>query len=222
MEQTPIHDKHNPDLLKIIPQSAKNIIEVGCSSGALAREFKKISPSSNWFGVELNPEYAAMAQRFCDGTQVADIEECGPEFFHAHNHRDCWVFGDTLEHMKDPWSVLANIRKVIPENGSIAACIPNAQHWSIILRLTTGNFKYEPSGLLDKTHLRWFTRKTMINLFQSQGFKIVAGMPRIFEDATQNKFIPLLAELAKLTGANDKQTAKDLLPLQYVIRAIPV
>lgn len=220
MEQTPIHDKHNPDLLRIIPQSAQNIIEIGCSSGALAREFKKISPSSNWFGVEINPEYAAIAQRFCDSTLVADIEECSLAFFQAQSNRDCWVFGDTLEHMKDPWSVLGNIREVIPATGSIVACIPNAQHWSVIVRLASGNFRYEPSGLLDKTHLRWFTRKTIVELFQSQGFKIVEGMPRIFEKGNQNKYLPLLVELAKLTGVDEKEIDKDFLSMQYVVRAI--
>lgn len=220
MEQTPIHDKHNPDLLRIIPQSAQNIIEIGCSSGALAREFKNISPSSNWFGVEINPEYAAIAQRFCDSTLVADIEECSLAFFQAQSNRDCWVFGDTLEHMKDPWSVLGNIREVIPATGSIVACIPNAQHWSVIVRLASGNFRYEPSGLLDKTHLRWFTRKTIVELFQSQGFKIVEGMPRIFEKGNQNKYLPLLVELAKLTGVDEKEIDKDFLSMQYVVRAI--
>lgn len=221
MEQTPIHDQHNPDLLNIIPRSARHIIEIGCSSGALAREFKKISPSANWFGVEIDPGYAALAQRFCDQTLVADIEACDDHFYRAHAHRDCWVFGDTLEHFKDPWAVLRKIRQVIPATGCIAACIPNAQHWSVIVRLATGDFRYEPSGLLDQTHLRWFTRKTLIELFQSQGFQVVAGVPRRFHEPNRDTFWPWLTQLAQLTGAKDEQMLQDMLPLQYVVRAVP-
>lgn len=222
MNQTPMHDKHNPDLLSIIPPQASSIIEIGCSSGALAREFKKMSPHSTWLGVEINPEYAAFARQFCDETLVANIEECDFDFYRSQQNRDCWIFGDTLEHLKDPWAVIGNIRKVIPEHGCIAACVPNAQHWSVVVRLATGQFRYESSGLLDRTHLRWFTRATLIELFQSQGFKIIAGKPRIFKEAQRDRYLPLIADLAKQAGADADQVVKDSLPLQYVVRAVPV
>ncbi len=222
MDQTPIHDQHNPALLSLIPAQSNRVMEIGCSSGALARAFKKTSPQAHWVGMEIDPDYAAQAQRFCDQTLVADIEACDAAFFQSHRDRDCWVFGDTLEHLKDPWSVLAQIRKVIPAHGCIAACVPNAQHWSMQVRLATGQLTYQPSGLLDRTHLRWFTRQTLLALFKSQGFQVVAGKPRIFPEAQRETFLPLIGQMAKAAGVDEKQAIRDATPLQYVIRAVPI
>lgn len=91
---------------------------------------------------------------------------------------DCWIFADVLEHLYDPWQVLRRIRSQLAESGQVIACIPNAQHWGVQARLNAGLFRYEDMGLMDRTHIRWFTRTTMIDLFQSTGFKIVEGMPR--------------------------------------------
>lgn len=220
MEQTPIHDNHNPDLLRLIPQSSKNVIEIGCSSGALAREFKR-SNNVNWIGVEIDASYAELANRHCDKTIITNIDDCDLDFYKEFTDRDCWIFGDTLEHFKDPWSVLKNIRAVIPQNGSVIACIPNAQHWSLITRLAIGDFRYEDSGLLDKTHLRWFTRQTIVELFSSQGFEILEGIPRIFDEPHREKFLPWIAEIAKTCGVNPELAVHDATPLQYVIRAVP-
>jgi spermidine synthase len=68
MKQNPIHDNFNPDLLRIIPKSVKRVIEVGCSSGALAREFK-MQNQTDWFGIEINNEYAEIAKKYCGKTE---------------------------------------------------------------------------------------------------------------------------------------------------------
>jgi 2-polyprenyl-3-methyl-5-hydroxy-6-metoxy-1,4-benzoquinol methylase len=222
MQQTPVHDSHNPDLLRLIPTKSKKIIEIGCSSGALAREFKKQSPTVHWVGMDIDPDYVELAKRYCDQTLVGNIELKDEQFYREYADCDCWIFGDTLEHLKDPWAVLGHIRKVIPAHGVVTACIPNAQHWSLIVRLAVGDFRYEDDGLLDKTHLRWFTRQTMIELFDSQGFTIAEGGPRIFDEPNRERFLPLIAEIAKSCGANPEVTVNDALPLQYVVRAIPI
>jgi len=222
MKQTPVHDNHNPDLLRLIPPTVKNVIEIGCSSGALAREFKKQSRDVNWIGIEIDASYAELAKRYCDKTLVANIDDCNYSFYTEFTDRDCWVFGDTLEHFKNPWSVLKHIRNTIPRDGSIVACIPNAQHWSLIVRLAMGDFRYEDSGLLDRTHLRWFTRQTMIELFETQGFRIVEGIPRVFNEPNRDKFLPWIAEIAKSCGIDPEIVINDTIPLQYVVRAVPV
>ena len=221
MQQTPIHDAHNTTLLQFIPVGAKRVVEIGCSSGALAREFKKTSPDCHWLGIDIDPGYAEAAARFCDATLALDIDSAGKDFFASHRDRDCWIFGDTLEHLKDPWRVLKEIRAVLPDHGCIVACIPNAQHWSVIVRLAVGDFRYEDSGLLDRTHLRWFTRQTMIELFESSGFKITAGQPRVFEEPHRDEFLPLIGEIAKVCGLENQAVINDAMPLQYVVRAEP-
>jgi len=221
MKQTPVHDNHNPDLLKVIPAESKFLVEVGCSSGALAREFKKISPSCDYLGIEIDSDYASLAKRYCDHTQVLNIEEADDEFFEDNSFRDCWIFGDTLEHFKDPWKILKKIRHVIPSNGCVVSCIPNAQHWSVQARLNIGNFRYEDSGLLDRTHLRWFTKTTMIEMFDEAGFTITGGLSRIFDEPHRQAFLPIIGEMAKLSGLDPEVAIADCIPLQYVIKAIP-
>jgi SAM-dependent methyltransferase len=222
MDQTPAHEQHNPDLLALIPKIARQLIEVGCSSGALAREYKKINGNCRYTGIEVNPGYARLAQRYCDAVVELDIEAADETFFRDASACDCWIFGDTLEHLRDPWLLLSRIRKVIPISGSIVACIPNAQHWSVQARLSCGDFRYEASGLFDRTHLRWFTRATIVELFSASGFTIVDGSRRIFDEPEREKVLPAIRAMADSVGADADEAVKNSLPIQYVVRAVPV
>jgi SAM-dependent methyltransferase len=221
MQQTPVHEQHNPDLLSFIPADARSLIEVGCSSGALARAFKAQSPQCHYLGIEIDPAYAELARRHCDESVSFDIESAPDSFWVEQRDRDCWIFGDTLEHLRDPWALLRRIRGVIPAHGSVVACIPNAQHWSLQARLSVGNFRYQSSGLLDRTHLRWFTRLTMIELFEQSGFKVEAIRPRVFNEAQRERFLPLIEQMAQAAGADAQQAVRDAMPMQYVFRVKP-
>lgn len=221
MQQTPVHEQHNPDLLAFIPSGSRRLAEIGCSSGALARAFKHQAPDCDYVGIEIDAAYVELAKRYCDRTMVLDIELADESFWAGLADRDCWIFGDTLEHLKDPWSVLEQIRRVIPAEGRVVVCIPNAQHWSVQARLSVGDFRYESSGLLDKTHLRWFTRQTIIELFDTTGFRIEAGMPRVFQDPIRDTFLPVIESMARAAGGDPKAAIEDALPLQYVMRAVP-
>lgn len=222
MQQTPAHDAHNPDLLNMMYPNLISVIEIGCSSGALAREYKKRYPNCDYFGVDIDSTYLERAKTFCDGVAACDLDLATSEFFQEHAQRACWVFGDTLEHFKDPWKVLRNIRRVIPGDASVVACIPNAQHWSLVAKLATGDFRYVESGLLDRTHLRWFSRQTIVELFQETGFVIEAGVPRIFDEPARDSFLPMIANLAKASGVPPDLAVNDAIPLQWVVRAKPV
>jgi len=222
MTQTPAHNNYNPDLLKLIPTDSKHLIEVGCSYGALAREYKKINPKSYYVGIDIENSYLDKAKEFCDKTESLNINNVDKVFYENNKNCDCWIFGDTLEHTIDPWEVLKNIRKVIPTHGCVIACIPNVQHWSIQAKISIGDFRYQDSGLLDKTHLRWFTRQTINELFINTGFKIIAGQPRIFNEPDREHFLPIIKQMALKAGAKEHQLEaiiNDTIPLQYVVKA---
>ncbi len=221
MQQTPVHEQHNPDLLAMIPEAARYIVEIGCSSGALAREFKKKNAQVHYVGVDISADYIELAKRHCDEHVVQDVDMADDSFFERHGQADCWVFGDTLEHLKDPWAVLERIGKRLSHHGVVVACIPNMQHWSIQARLACGDLRYEDQGLLDRTHLRWFTRQTMIELFVSSGFEIDAGIPRIFHQPQAAPILEQIRQMAKVLGVQEEQAVHDAMPLQYVIRARP-
>jgi hypothetical protein len=221
MEQTAAHEQHNPDLLRMIPPDARSAVEVGCSSGALAREYKKINPAVLYTGIEVMPQYIPLARRYCDVVHELDIESVGEDAMRTSLAGECWIFGDALEHLKDPWGVLGRVRRTLPANGSVVACIPNAQHWSVQVRLNNGAFRYEAEGLLDRTHLRWFTRITLIEMFLQAGFRIEAAHPRIFSHPATERVIASIRQMASDLGSDPDMAATDALPLQYVVRAIP-
>ena len=222
MQQTPVHDLHNPDLLGVMRPTTRKVLEIGCMSGALAREFKKLVPDVLYTGVEIDASYAELAKKYCDSVYTLNIDEAPDYFWEVQSDVDAWIFGDVLEHLRDPWRVLTKINKVIPKNGYIAACIPNAQHWSIQAKLSMGDFRYEHSGLFDRTHLRWFTRKTIYEMFEDCGFQVVQEIPRIFPSQGNEEILKSISQTASLCGANPEVAIKDALPLQYVIQAVPV
>ena len=221
MKQTPAHDNYNPDLLALIPKDSKRLVEVGCSSGALAKAFKQINQACHYTGIEIDAGYTELSRHHCDAVLNASIEDLSQASFNALLPVDCWIFGDTLEHLNDPWSMLTRIRDQASSESSIVACIPNSQHWSLQARLNCGQFRYEDVGLLDRTHLRFFTRTTMIEMFESTGFRIVEGNPRVFEQPTI-EVLEAVKMMAIAIGADPDQAANDAIPLQYVIRAVPV
>lgn len=220
MKQTPINEYHNEHVLNMIPSSTKRVIEIGCSSGALAKAFKMHHSECDWVGVEIDSKYADFASRYCDTTLVLDFESCDQNFYKVYADRDCWIFADVLEHFKDPWSVIKKIRNVIPKNGSVIACVPNLQYWSVLALLADGNFRYEEHGVMDITHLRWFTRKSLFELFENEGFVIYEGVTRFAHHPDQG-ILELIGKLAEKAGGDPVVAMNDAIPMQYVVRAIP-
>lgn len=219
MKQTPVHDFSNPDLLAMIPVGARQVVEVGCSSGALARDYKRLNPACRYVGCDIDPIYVEQAHPYCDELEVLDIDNAPEDFFIRRGGADVWVFGDSLEHLKDPWAVLSRVRATMAKDGVVVACIPNAQHWSVQVRLATGEFRYEDAGLLDRTHLRWFTRKTILQLFDVAGFRVEQLNRRIFSEPDYEIVAPVIEELAEISGHDPKEAALDAQALQYVILA---
>lgn len=221
MQQTPAHDGYNADLLDVVPLGATKLVEVGCGSGAFARAYKALNPDAFYTGLDVVSSYVDMASPWCDQALCLNIEQATPSFWKEVEGADCWIFGDTLEHLADPWQLLVRIRASIPSDGCIAACIPNMQHWSVVHRLITGELHYEDQGLLDRTHLRWFTVKTMQTLFIDCGFKIESITPRIFNEPPRQQIAPVLNQLALSFGATEVDRYDFFSPLQYIIKAVP-
>jgi SAM-dependent methyltransferase len=221
MKQTPSHDRRNPDILRFMPKNLKRVVEVGCSSGALARAYTAENQGCEYIGIEIDPEYAERARASCGSVICADVETMSDATFVSLFPSDCWIFGDSLEHLRDPWALLKRLRGHLQTDARIIACIPNAQHWSVQARLNCGAFRYEDKGLLDRTHLRWFTRITIIELFQSTGYHIVEGHSRVADEPARQNVIPSIRAMAVATGTDPQVAENDSLALQYVVKAAP-
>lgn len=221
MKQTPIHSIHNPDILRIMPGSLKRVVEVGCSSGALAKAYTRINPDCKYTGIEIDPAYAEISREYCSEVICGNVESLDDENFLKLFPSDCWIFGDVLEHLYDPWALLRRIRLKLENGAQIIACVPNAQHWSIQARLNSGLFRYEDQGLMDRTHIRWFTRITLIELFESTGYKIIEGFGRVFVEADRERYLPAIRAVAEAGGTNPERAVNDSIPFQWVFKAIP-
>ncbi len=211
------HDSFSADLLSRIPLSARNVLDVGCHTGALGAEYKRRNPGCRYFGIEMNPAAAAVAATRLDDVATADVETdplpFGPGPF------DCIIYGDVLEHLRDPWGLLQRHSGALGRNGIALACLPNAEHWSFAERLLRGTFAYEQEGLFDRTHLRWFGFDSTWRALAAAGLQPLDVAPRIFDAEAGNGFVRAMAPALENLGIDRAAYTSRALPLQYVWRA---
>lgn len=210
-------DFANPDLLDRIPLSAQVVLDVGCGTGALGAAYRPRNPRARLLGIESRREQAALAARRMDEVAAVDVE-ANPLPFAVPDGIDCIVYGDILEHLRDPWSVLRRHMEVLTPDGTILICIPNLEHWSFAERLLRGTWDYEPSGLLDATHLRWFTLETMRKGLLELGLHLCDVHPRIFDQEPSRAFAAKIAPALQALGVDPEAYARRAAPLQYVWR----
>ncbi len=173
-DPNPAYLQPRPEILNLIPPHAKRVLDVGCSTGHLAKILKEERGGEvNVVGIEVDAALAEQASQHVDKLIKEDMDTfCWERHFPADAF-DCIVFADVLEHLRDPWSVVQRCRDYLAEDGVVVASIPNIRHWSTIYcLLRIGIWPYCESGIHDKTHLRFFTFKNMAHLFEDAGFRI--------------------------------------------------
>ncbi len=151
--------------LPVNPKAA--ILELGCGSGATGALALRNGKAGNYIGIELFAPVAFQAQSVLTTVHTGDIETMGlpyePETF------DVLICSEVLEHLRDPQAVLGRLVKLLKADGIFCASVPNLANWRILFDLICGEFQYTESGLMDRTHLRWFTPKSFRRLCESSG-----------------------------------------------------
>ncbi|MGQ9690924.1 MAG: class I SAM-dependent methyltransferase [Thermoproteota archaeon] len=157
------------EMLPFIPDQVSQVLDVGCGVGNFGRLLKEVR-GLNVEGVEIVPEIA------CEAAKVLDKVYIGP-FSHELQIRglyDCIVFNDVLEHMTSPDEALHYAATLLKSNGFVVASIPNIGHfpklWKILIN---GRWDYKEKGTLDRDHLRFFTYRSIKELFENLGYKII-------------------------------------------------
>ncbi len=155
------------DLVGLVPEGVKRILDIGSAMGGYGKTIKQIRPEILLTGVELNPIMAESARPYYDELITCPIENASltTEF-------DLINCGDIIEHLQDPWSMLKRLHGLLRNNGYLIMSIPNVGHWSIAKELLKGNFQYVPLGLLCIAHLRWFTESSIHQALEGAGFSI--------------------------------------------------
>ena len=165
------YEKPREDVIALIPESARDVLDAGCASGGLGRALKARRPGVRVRGIEPVAEQAERARAVLDDVVVShfDARSSLPPGWPAP---DCIVFADVIEHMVDPWGAVKRACSLLAPGGALVCSIPNVTHWSATLPVLCGRFDYQDYGVLDRTHLRFFTRRTAIELVESAGLRV--------------------------------------------------
>ena len=194
------------EVIEAIPEGCATVLDVGCGKGVLGRWLKENGVRTVW-GVELAAA-GEEAKRWLDDVVVGNIEQT--ELPWPEASVDCVVCADVLEHTVDPWRVVARLKRLLAPDGCIVASIPNVAFHRNLRKMLHGEWRYADEGLLDRTHLRFFTLRTIEELFASNGMVIEA----VFKKVDGGWNIRLLNVL--LLGA-----LRHTLYLHYIVRARP-
>lgn len=200
-----------PEILALIsdPKDSEfRVLDVGCACGAslvaIKHRFKKSEPH----GIELDPgswRISSCLFPVTQGNVEADLD-------YEEGYFDYIIFGDVLEHLHEPQKVLLNMKRYLKPHGAILASIPNVMHISIIHNLLNGLWTYEESGILDRTHLRFFTKTEITRMFSQAGYEIEEiGNTRAYLTPNQQKMLETLNSIVSSPG--------ELTAYQYLIRA---
>ena len=163
---------HNPraEMLKYVPQNIRTLLDVGCGSGEFAGLVAQHRNAEIW-GVEINSEAAAKAGPCFHRILIGDVAELKNELPTAYF--DCIVFNDVLEHLANPYQMLANVKSLLRPGGCIVGSLPNMRYFPVLKALVREkDFRYADYGVMDRTHLRFFTRKSIARMFEEQGFAV--------------------------------------------------
>jgi 2-polyprenyl-3-methyl-5-hydroxy-6-metoxy-1,4-benzoquinol methylase len=164
------------DISPYLPRTADRICEIGCATGSTLASLKRRYDASFAAGFDIDEQSIAIARGHLDRAEVIDMESTQlPNYI---NDIDLFLCLDVLEHLKDPWTVVKTLHARMRVGGSIVASIPNVQHYSVSMALLfAGKWELANAGLLDRTHLRFFVRRTAIELMTSSGLRMEAIGP---------------------------------------------
>jgi 2-polyprenyl-3-methyl-5-hydroxy-6-metoxy-1,4-benzoquinol methylase len=153
-----------------VPASARSLLDVGCAAGAFGQALKAERPELEVWGVEQVESVAADARRVLDHVVVGRFPDVVAGVDRTF---DVVAFNDVLEHLVDPWAALAASHPLVAPGGIAVASVPNVRNWRTIVDLVRhGRWEHEERGVHDVDHLRWFTRRTLVEAFEQAGWTV--------------------------------------------------
>ncbi|MDB5850716.1 MAG: glycosyl transferase family 2 [Rhodoferax sp.] len=215
-----IHAQEHTSLsaLADLVKPGSQVLDLGCGSGALGRHLLE-QRGCVVDGVTLNNAEAALAQPFYRRVEVANLDSCDVSELFAGAAYDYIVCADVLEHLTAPERTLAACRPLLTPMGEVLISIPNAGYAGLIAELLQGEFTYREEGLLDRTHLRFFTRQSLGRFLETEGWGIQA-LDTIQRALPESEFNTRFDQLPP-TVARYLLGLPDALTYQFIVRARP-
>ena len=163
--------RNRSEALSFLSPPLGDVLDVGCAEGVNA-DALRAAGATRLTGIEIDERFAAVARSRYDEVVTGSVEDELPWPAGSFDTVLCY---DVLEHLRDPWSVLAGLRELLRPGGRVHVALPNARHTSVWIPLAVrGRFAYAPAGLLDITHLRFFARRDAEDLVRDAGFEVTA------------------------------------------------
>ena len=160
------------EMVSLIPLTSTKILDCGCGEGYFAEEVKRQFVSSEVWGLELDEASAEIAREKIHAVLQGDLAETIGQL--PENYFDCITFNDVLEHLVNPYEILTRLRMNLSPNGVIVCSIPNVRYWRVFKKYVFGkNFRYEDNGVMDRTHLRFFTKRSINEMFEDLNFEVI-------------------------------------------------
>lgn len=161
-----------PDLQRLVPLSAKAILDVGCGAGAMGMVLSQ-RQGCRIEGIEPHPDLSQLAYSRLHRVYTSSVELAFEVIRREGTSYDTIIFADVLEHLIDPWSILKEATSLLRPNGLVLASIPNVRHYDTIYNLLVkGVWPIRETGIHDRTHLRFFTKRDILKLFASAGLLV--------------------------------------------------
>ena len=168
-----IYEGSNPTLLRLIgPFPAGAALDCGCGAGGNARGLRQMG----WHvtGITVSPRELEMASECCEAVRLGDLNLGIPR--EAGGPFDLVVFSHVLEHLLHPDVALRDARRLLRPTGHVVVALPNVLYWRQRMKFLLGEFRYEPTGIMDETHVRFYTFQGGMELLRSNGFEIVSTL----------------------------------------------
>lgn len=162
------------ELVPHIPPQARRLLDVGCAAGEFGKTLKSIR-DIEVIGVELDPQAAEMARRHLDQVITGNIETLTLPF--PDGYFDCITCADVLEHLVDPWNTLLKLKRLLAPEGTFVISLPNVSFFEILFACVQGFWTYTDHGILDRTHLRFFTPLEAQRMMENAELEVVTIEP---------------------------------------------
>jgi len=213
-------------LLELIETAPRRVLDLGCFCGGTGRFLKKRFPDCELIGIEMLEKAAAMATQVYDRVHVGTLEQLDFEKSGiAPSSFDVIVAADVLEHLFNPWQALLRLRPLLAPGGALYVSIPNARNLKLLSELAQGRFDYAGAGILDVTHVRFFTRATAVEMLEQTGFVVDdvrinpdQRLAAVFEGKDLSRTTSIELDGLKLSGLGSADLL-ELAALQLYLRA---
>jgi O-antigen biosynthesis protein len=199
----------------------KTVLEIGCGPGSQSKVFRG-QLGCNVVGIEIDASRAKEARKYCREVHVANLDTDDLSQLLKEERFDVVVCADVLEHLRDPEAVLRSLKSFLNVNGYLVASIPNVTHVAVVYEMIHGRFEYRTEGLLDSTHVKFFSCASALSLIESAGYWVAELQKvRSFAQHTEFKTNPITVEDKEILAAIRSRNP-DADTYQFVIKAYPL